>query len=84
MLIINFFFANYVYNPRIKIKPKTLYLKNLLLIQQEKFFKTWEIANKIEIVYNYIIIIAKQLQDWYKKNANKKKKDILVYKKKIS
>ena len=51
-------------------------------MQYKKFYRAQKIANKIKIIQEYIIIIVKQAQDRYKKNANDKRSDAPIYKKK--
>lgn len=74
------FFANYGFHPRLGVEPQTPVPPDLSDAQRIEFFKAHDIANRFEAIHTQVRALAKQAQDRYEVNANRRRSDTPLYK----
>jgi transposase InsO family protein len=75
------FFATYGFHPRMGVEPARPCPPNLTAAQRTEFLKANEIAARFEAILSKVQALAKQANDRYEANANRKRQDAPKYKK---
>ena len=73
------FFANYSFNPRIRVEPASPYPPELTAALRKEFFKGIEIFNRFKVIMDKLMAYLRQSQDRYEENANRRRADASQY-----
>jgi hypothetical protein len=74
------FFTNYRFYLRLGVKSSASCLLNFSMLQKTQFYKANVIVNRFERILDFLKVLAKQSQQYYKDNTNTHCKDALIFK----